>query len=333
MPRKARIDAPGALHHIIFRGIERRKIFADDRDRNQFLKRLGKVLTEADTPCYAWALMPNHGHLLAKTGNVSLSTVMQRLLGGHAAYFNSRHSRHGKLFQNRFKSILCQEETYLLELVRYIHLNPLRARLVANMAELDRYAYSGHSTLVGMHPQKGQDTDYILTRFGKTTSAARRKYRVFVERGIDAGKRPELTGGGLIRSLGGWQAAKALMKGNTRIKSDERLLGDSDFVASTLKKAKERLDRRYRLESGGYDLDWLAATVARVLEIDEKTVWMRGKYPESVRARSLLCYWAVRELGYRTTRLSEILDLTQPAVSQSVKRGGELVRKNGYLIF
>ena len=108
MPRKARIDAPGSLHHIIFRGIERRKIFRDDTDRNNFVERLGNVLTDTGTPCYAWALIPNHVHLLLKTGNVPIATVMQRILTGHAAYFNRRHKRHGKLFQNRYKSILCQ---------------------------------------------------------------------------------------------------------------------------------------------------------------------------------------------------------------------------------
>ena len=129
MPRKARIDAPGALQHIICRGIERRNIFIDDRDKKGFLERLGRVLLETQTPCYAWALLNNHFHLLLKTGNVPISTLMRRLLTGYAITFNLRHKRAGHLFQNRYKSILCQEDTYLLELVRYIHLNPLRAGL------------------------------------------------------------------------------------------------------------------------------------------------------------------------------------------------------------
>ena len=126
MPRKARIDAPGALHHIIARGIEGRKIFISDRDRNDFIDRLNAILPEAQTDCYAWALMPNHFHLLLRTGTVPLATVMRRLLTGYAIAFNYRHHRRGHLFQNRYKSILCQEDTYLMELVRYIHLNPLR---------------------------------------------------------------------------------------------------------------------------------------------------------------------------------------------------------------
>jgi len=128
MPRKARIDAPGALHHIIIRGIEKRKIFEDDDDRYQFIKRLGHILTEAETPIYAWALIPNHVHLLLKAGLTPIATIMRRLLTGYAVYFNRRHRRHGHLFQNRYKSILCQEEPYLKQLVAYIDLNPFELR-------------------------------------------------------------------------------------------------------------------------------------------------------------------------------------------------------------
>lgn len=113
MSRKARIDAPGALHHIIVRGIDRCAIFRDDHDYDKYLERLELVLTKTETPCYAWALFPNHFHLLIKTEKTTLSNVMRRLLTGHAVYFNRRHHRHGNLFQNRYKSILCQEETYL----------------------------------------------------------------------------------------------------------------------------------------------------------------------------------------------------------------------------
>ena len=129
MPRTARIDAPGALHHIIARGIGRRRIFDDDADRDGFLERLGSVLIESGAICYAWALIPNHFHLLLRTGQAPVSSVMRRLLTGYAMGYNRRHRRVGHLFQNRYKSILCQEEPYFLELVRYIHLNPLRAIL------------------------------------------------------------------------------------------------------------------------------------------------------------------------------------------------------------
>jgi REP element-mobilizing transposase RayT len=104
MPRQSRIDAPGALHHVLIRGIERRKIFKDDADRENFLERLGGILVETSTACYGWALLPNHVHLLLRTGTVPIGTVMARLLAGYVVSFNRRHRRHGYLFQNRYKS-------------------------------------------------------------------------------------------------------------------------------------------------------------------------------------------------------------------------------------
>ncbi len=139
MPRKSRIDAAGALHHVMVRGIERGTVFRSDTDRNHFLERLGEILGETKTICYAWSLIPNHFHLLLRTGPVPISTVMRRLLTGYALWYNRRHRRHGHLFQNRFKSILCQEDVYFLELVRYIHLNPIRAGLVDDLDELGGY--------------------------------------------------------------------------------------------------------------------------------------------------------------------------------------------------
>ena len=110
MPRSARIDAPGALHHIMVRGIERRVIFRDNRDRMALLDRLGRVLLETSTACYAWVLMKNHVHILLRTGVLPIATVMRRVLTGYAQDFNRRYHRHGHLFQNRYKSVLCGED-------------------------------------------------------------------------------------------------------------------------------------------------------------------------------------------------------------------------------
>jgi REP element-mobilizing transposase RayT len=189
--RKARIDMSGALHHLMIRGIERNKIFRDDQDRDNFLDRLGKILVETKTPCYVWALLPNHVHLLLRTGRSPLATVMGRLLTGYAVTFNHKYKRHGQLFQNRYKSILFQEDPYLLELVRYIHMNPLRAKVVL---------------------------DYS------------------------------------------------------------------------------------------------------------------GKYARMVPARSVFCYWAVRELGMRETEIAQRLKVTQPAVSISVRRGEQIAKEKRLVI-
>jgi len=149
MPRLARLDSPGVLHHVMIRGIERRKIFRDNKDRNDLIERLSLILPETNTSCYAWALLSNHAHFLLRSGEAGIAKVMRRLLTGYAVTFNRKYKRHGQLFQNRYKSIVCQEDTYLRELVRYIHLNPLRARLVSDISELNHYPYCGHSALLG----------------------------------------------------------------------------------------------------------------------------------------------------------------------------------------
>ena len=120
------------------------------------MDRLGKVLSETGTKCFAWALIPNHFHLLLRTGACPLSTVMRRLLTGYAMNFNRRYRRSGQLFQNRYKSILCQEDTYLLELVRYIHLNPIRAGMVADIKALNKDPFCGHAVIVGGEKRIGK---------------------------------------------------------------------------------------------------------------------------------------------------------------------------------
>lgn len=128
MPRGPRLDAPGTLHHVIVRGIEGRRIVDDDQDRERLLTRLGGLAQETHTTLYAWALMENHAHLLVRSGPGGLPGFMRRLLTGHASHYNRPHRRHGYLFQNRYKSIVCEEDPYFKELVRYIHLNPPESR-------------------------------------------------------------------------------------------------------------------------------------------------------------------------------------------------------------
>ncbi len=256
---------------------------------------------------------------------------MRRLLTGHAVYFNRRHRRYGHLFQNRYKSILCQEEEpYLRELVRYIHLNPLRAKLVEDIRALDKYPYSGHGAVVGKVKRDWQHVGSVLEFFGLRKSDARKAYRQFVKKGGLQGRRPELTGGGLLRSVGGWAALGALRGEAVRIKGDERILGDSDFVEAVLKEANEQLDRRYRLKAEGFDLEQVAQRVAAVMNSPVELVWEKSRRPQVVDARDLLCYWASKELVMSMTELAKRLNLTQPAVKIAVRRGEKIVRENQY---
>ena len=328
MPRRSRIDAPGALHHIIVRGIDKKNIFKDDADKDNFLERLKNILSDNATLCFGWALIPNHLHLLLRTGSVPISTVMKRLLTGHAIYFNRKYRRVGHLFQNRYKSILCQEDAYLLELVRYIHLNPIRAKIVPDLKSLDKYAYSGHAAIMGKKKNDWQDTDYVLKLFNTKLSLARRQYREYVKRGISAGKRPDLIGGGLVRSVGGWDALKGLRKIKAYMKGDERILGDSDFVETVLKASQDEFDRNYLLKAGGYDFNTVVDRVAEVLGINRDEVLSSGRQPHRVKARSLVCFWASRELGMSMVELSKRLKISQPTVSQSANRGEKIAREN-----
>jgi putative transposase len=332
MPRKARIDMPGALHHLIIRGIERKRIFRDDQDRNNFLSRFGKILEETKTPCYAWAFLPNHAHLLVRTGQEPLARVMGRLLTGYAVSFNHRYRRHGQLFQNRYKSILCQEDLYFLELVRYIHLNPLRAGVVRDYKSLGFWAYSGHSGILGHKKNSWQDIDYVLSYFGGRKRIAREKYGDYVQQGVSQGRRPDLVGGGLIRSLGGWKEVVHVMASGVRLKGDERILGKSDFVLDVLKASEEEMERRYRLKAGGYNLEKLARRVGEIFGMRAEDFWIPGKYARNVPPRSLFCYWAVRELGISATEIARSLNLTQPAVSIAVRRGEQIARAKRLVI-
>lgn len=329
MPRHARLDTPGALQHIIVRGVERQRIFRDDEDRVSFLARVGRVLTESATACYAWALMPNHAHFLLQTGRVSLSTVMRRLLTGYAVTFNRRHRRHGPLFQNRYKSILCELEPYLLELVRYIHLNPLRGKLVEGLDELDRYPYAGHSALMGKRVNEWQAVDAVLGHFAEGERAARRAYRTFVADGIPLGRRPELVGGGLVRSLGGWTAVKSRRGASRRMKGDERILGDSAFVLQTLAAAEEELERVEQLARRRVDLESAARQAAAAFGLEADTILGPDRLHAVASARSLFCYWAIRELGQTATALARRLRRTQGAVSIAVRRGERIARERG----
>ncbi|NTW84231.1 MAG: hypothetical protein HGB36_12870 [Chlorobiaceae bacterium] len=241
MPRGARLDAPGTLHHVIIRGIERGSIVIDDSDRIWFFERMGLLAKETGTSIYAFALMTNHAHLLIKSGPTGISAFMRKLLTGYAQYFNRRHKRIGHLFQNRYKSIICQEEAYFDKLIAYIHLNPLRAGIVHNFEELSVYKWSGHAVLMGTIRYDWMDSDYVLQFFGSREGQAKQAYAEFLEFEAGIDREQELTGGGLVRSHGGWSQVQSMRKKGAKSMSDERILGDDAFVREVLSEAEERV--------------------------------------------------------------------------------------------
>lgn len=320
MPRQARIDAPGALQHIIVRGIERQPIFKNEADQQDFVDRLGKLLQDSQTSCYAWALVTNHVHLLLRTGRVPVSKVMRRLLTGYAISFNRRHYRHGHLFQNRFKSILCEEDAYFKQLVAYIHLNPYRAGIAETFQALSHYPFSGHCALMGESDIFWQDVDYVLAVFGKNVSSARNRYFDYVSKWALAGRRPELTGGGLIRSAGGWIAVKEAYKQGIRLTSDERILGSSDFVRKVLTNAGEDYDRKMWLKASGIDLEAVMDVVNTHLHISLEELIGPGRKPPISRARALISYLAVWELEISGAAVARRMRVDRSSISRSIDR-------------
>ena len=213
--------------------------------------------------------------------------------------------------------------------MRYIHLNPLRAGLVEDLDELARDPYCGHSVLMGKVKNAWQDTEGVLGLFGEHRGAARRAYRAFVEKGIAEGRRQDLTGGGLMRSAGGWEGVKALRKEKVYQRNDERILGDGEFVGRVLASAEEAMEKRYALRARGFDLARIASRVAEVMGVRPEEVWAEGKYRPIVEARSLFCYWAVRELGVPMSSMARKLGISIPAVSESVTRGQHIAEVKG----
>lgn len=309
MPRSARIDMPGLLQHVIVRGIERRDIFLEDSDRSLFVERFSSLLVETGMECLAWSLLSNHFHLLLRCRKVELSRFMRRLLTGYAVNFNRRHGRSGHLFQNRYKSIICEEEIYLLELIRYIHLNPLRAGIVRDLAALEHYPWSGHAVVLGHERLPGQMVDEVLLCFGRRLSAARKKYREFVANGVRQGRRTELVGGGLRRSS---QASGQEEKGSF----DDRILGDGAFV-ETLRRDQELR----RLLPPKISLVELRETISVLFAVQPEDLQRRGRKNSVSEARAVFCYFSIRKLGKSGAEIGGYLGMGSSAVSRAVRRG------------
>jgi REP element-mobilizing transposase RayT len=281
------------------RGIERRPIFADDADRTRFLNRLSRVLGSTATRCFAYSLMPNHYHLLLETRATPLSRVMLRLGTWHAMDFNHRHERVGHLFQNRFKSKLVEDEAGFLTVVRYIHLNPVRAQIVPSIPALASYPWTGHATLLGRRREAFLDAQAVLSCFAVDTRAARRALARFMQGGLDDGD-PEPDFDGREGSL----AAQAASWTKTPLPDD----------------ALERdLDRR-RLQEAGWDVDRLLVAVSRHEGTDPELLRAGRRTFAASRAREALAGLAVDSLGVSQTAVARATGVTQQAVTQAIAR-------------
>jgi len=322
MPRQARLDIPGALHHIMVRGINKAAIFDDNEDKARFLERLGQNVLEGKCSVYAWVLMDNHVHILFKSGKHGISAVMRKLLTWYAQYYNRRHKRSGHLFENRYKSILCDEDNYLLALIRYIHLNPLRANIVKTIEELDRYPFCGHRTIIGKTKQPWMEADYVLLQFGSSRRKGLAEYRKFMREGVGLGHQPELTGGGLLRSLGGWSQVIARRRLGKGEEGDERILGSGDFVHAILKETEERELRQLKLKRSGRTIQKIIDEECKKVGVSQQEVMhgVRRRVVSSLRAE--IASRGRKELGLSSAEMARHLGVAASSISRLIERRG-----------
>jgi REP element-mobilizing transposase RayT len=307
------------------RGIERRKIFLGEEDYEDFLRRLEKTVSAGGAQVLAWSALPNHFHVLLRSGAIGLPTLMRRLMTGYVVAFNLRHRRHGHLFQNRYKSVVCEESLYAQELTRYIHLNPLRARIVKTMEELSGYPYAGHSAVLGKVGRPWQAVDEVLAWFGGERGQARQRYEAFVAAGASQGRRPDLVGGGLRRSTGaGLEAPRRRRQGEGEEESayDARVLGGSEFVRAVLREAEWERRDVLRRASQGTGLGELGEAVAQLAGITVEELCSGARRPSVVAARRALAQVAIGELGRSGAAVARYLGVATSTANRAV--GGAL---------
>jgi putative transposase len=312
MPRIARIESPGSLFHIMAHSFEGKDLFVDDQDRNEFLSRFAKGLTNTGFQCYAWALMDNHYHLLIRSTELPLSKLMRSLNGGYARYYNKKHKRKGYLFQDRFKSVLCQEQDYAKELIRYIHLNPLRAGMVSSLDQLKTFAWCGHGFLLGVknaNGEKFQNREESLRRFGANESSAVEAYLQYLAKGCfdedtkKSGKLSAIQATEIAGSFKGWPA----------------VIGDHEFVKVAMEKYKEYRCRKHRKADYPLVLDTISNKVCLEFRITKEDLLKRGRKNKRSKARAAFCFQSHQNERIPLSVIARYLMTTIPPIAAHVK--------------
>jgi len=306
MARRARVEVEGGLYHVITRGNNRRRIFNSPADYEKFLSLIAVQKVRLPFFLYAYCLMPNHLHLLIERRADTIGRIMHRVLTGYSQYYNRRYRRVGHLLQGRHKAILCQSERYLSELVRYIHLNPVRAKMVSKP---EQYQYSGHRSYLGQEPAGIVDVDPVLRHFGVSKKVARQAYRQFVAAGMRLGHQEEFY-----------------------LVDEGRILGTEEFVDATIHRIGDtrRIVRRGDQMMGNdeFNPEALIAAVEKICRIPRGEFCGSGKSVPAVRAKEVLVLTGC-ELGANLKTLSEITGMSSSAVSRRNDAAKFKVRENG----
>jgi REP element-mobilizing transposase RayT len=309
MPRKARITIPGAVHHVMSRGLDGRPIFRDDGDRTFFLRILEQCVARSGHLVYAWALMDNHFHLVIRTSDYPLASLMRSVNGQYAQFFRRAAESRGYLFQDRYKSIVTQDQNYVEELVRYVHLNPLRAGVCSDMASLDIYPWTGHSTLMGHQSRPFQNTSDVLARFARSRSRAVTMYRAFIEAGIGAQSdlvetiRASNNETESIRHTGCW------------------VIGNNEFVKSVVERDRQRRILIAEHAKQGVNVGDIAGKVAKHFGLPVEELSCKGRNNSRSTARKALAYLAHRRLGISVAEIARYFGIRSPSVSYMLRDG------------
>ncbi len=313
MPRGPRLDAPGVLHHVMVRGVEHRDIVPHDDDRIDFLRRLARLLPETETRCVAWCLLPNQIQLALRSGPMGLAHVMRRVLTGYAVAFNRRHGRAGHLFQNRYQSIACEEEPYLLALVRYVHLQPLRAGVVSTLDALGAYPWCGHGALIGRDRYEWQETASVWAQFDRGVDPAG-AYGAYVADGWAMADRPRPRAETAAR-----EAARVMQDAPSDPWPDHPVgvLGSVEFAAK-LRAPEARPAPNCRA---------VVEAVCRVLGLSPQALASGGRTRPLSNGRAVVAYVARTRYRIPGTELAHALGMSPPGVTQAERRGAQLLRR------
>jgi REP element-mobilizing transposase RayT len=296
MPRKPRIEYEGAFYHVIIRGNQRQNIFKDEEDFGKYLKILSRYKERYDFHLYAYVLMNNHVHLLVEIGLIPLSKIFQGINQSYTLYFNHKYNLSGHLFQGRYIAILCDRDAYLLSLLKYIHLNPLRAGMVKDVKD---YRWSSHKIYSGATKQIDLvDTDDVLGLFSKTRGKARELYQDFIS------------------------DAETMEKRDVYGTVDQNLLGDEVFIDEVIKKSSRSIEKKRRVKE--YTLSEIAIALERTFNVDIEELRGKGKSEKSRKGKKLFSIVS-NEYGYKGNEIASFTRKDPSVITGhlKVKRGLE----------
>lgn len=296
MARKPRIHFPGACYHVILRGNGGQDIFLDEKDRHRFLLLIQEGVERYRHRIHAFCLMGNHVHLAVQVADIPLSRIMQNIGFRYTRYFNAKVKRTGHLFQGRYKAILIDAESYLLELIRYVHLNPVRAGIVKSP---DEYRWSSHRAYLGKEEVTCLTTDWLLAQFSNKRPDAQRIYKKFIDLAQTEKHRKEFHSGTF----------------------EGRILGNDDFIERSLAKAEEKFSRKF-------SIDDLIMAVCGYYGLKQDELASRGRQRRLSHPRSVLAYLVRETEDLKLVDLGRKLGRSLTGLSQAAERLSRRLQTN-----